>query len=893
MSQQQSQQWIKTTCPYCGTGCGVEAKVASNGTVEVRGDQAHPANSGLLCSKGSALGETVIKEGRLQSAYIKGHKESLDKALSYVASRLSQTLAEHGPESVAFYVSGQLLTEDYYVANKLIKGFIGSSNIDSNSRLCMSSAVAGHKRAFGEDIVPGSYEDLEHAELVTLVGSNLAWCHPIVYQRLKRAKQANPNLKVVVIDPRRTDSCDIADLHLPLNGGTDVALFNGLLAYLSEHGKLDAEYIGQFTEGFESAVASAVEDAGDLPALAKTCGVEPEALLRFFQLFADNQRCVTVFSQGVNQSSQGVDKVNAIINNHLATGKIGKLGASAFSITGQPNAMGGREVGALSNLLAGHLDYVPEHLAALSQFWKTDTLSQKPGHKAIDLFEKVGSGEIKAIWIMGTNPAVSLPESTKVREALLNCPLVVVSDCIAETDTTRYADVLLPAAGWGERDGTVTNSERMISRQRAFVKAEGDTKPDWYLLSQVAKKMGFAQAFDFQSSADIFSEHAALSGVLADDSKRKFNISGLSGKDQQAFDEIEPQRWPITADKKAANLSLFSDGRFSTASGKAQLIAVTNQTTQQPLSQAFPLVLNTGRVRDQWHTMTRTGLAPQLSSHASEPLLEVHPQDAANQGLCDGDVVSLTSQVGALKVRLSISEGQKPRHLFMPIHWNAQYSSDGLVSQVVDSSVDPISGQPESKHTPVKLSSWDYVSEAVLLTATPLTKQQCQDLPVDYWVKQGLGDGYLYRIADTSQAVELASKLKQFLLINSKLQSLDFADTEQQRYRSALVIEGELFSSFSVTAKGQLNASSWLESLLQQPMSDNIRRGVLAGTSPAPDLGKIVCSCHQVREQTIANVITEHACESADQVGSHCKAGTNCGSCVPEIKRMIKTVTVE
>ncbi len=886
------QQWIKTTCPYCGTGCGVEAKVASDGAVEVRGDASHPANRGLLCSKGSALGETVIKQGRLEHAYIKGHQESLDKALSYVASRFSQTIAEHGPESVAFYVSGQLLTEDYYVANKLIKGFIGCSNIDSNSRLCMSSAVAGHKRAFGEDIVPGSYEDLEHAQLVTLVGSNLAWCHPIVYQRLKRAKQANPNLKVVVIDPRRTDSCDIADLHLPLNGGTDVALFNGLLAYLSEHGKLDADYIAKFTEGFEAAVTSAVEDAGDLAALAKTCGLEPEALLRFFQLFANNERCVTVFSQGVNQSSQGVDKVNAIINNHLATGKLGKLGASAFSITGQPNAMGGREVGALSNLLAGHLDYKPEHLDALAGFWNTTNLSQKPGHKAVDLFDKVAKGEIKAIWIMGTNPAVSLPESSKIREALLSCPMVVVSDCIAETDTTRYADVLLPAAGWGERDGTVTNSERMLSRQRAFVEAQGDTKPDWYLLSQVAQKMGFAEAFSYTSSADIFSEHAALSGLLAESGERLFNISELSGKDQQAFDAIEPQRWPVTK-QGVDNRSLFSDGRFSTASGKAQLIAVTNQATQQTINDAFPLVLNTGRMRDQWHTMTRTGLAAQLSSHSSEPLLEVNPQDAANQGLCDNSIVSLSSKVGQLKVRIQVSEGQKAGHVFMPIHWTEQYSSDGLVSQVVDSSVDPLSGQPESKYTPVKLAVWEYASEAVLLTAKPLSKAQCQALPADYWVKQGLADGFLYRLADGSSPVELAAKLKGFLLSQTKLQSLDFADPIKQNFRSALVIEGELFSSFSVAAKGELNASSWLESLLQQPMSDNIRRGVLAGTSPAPDLGKIVCSCHQVREQTISDVISEHACESAEQVGTHCKAGTNCGSCVPEIKRMIKTVTIE
>ncbi|GGB15215.1 nitrate reductase [Agarivorans gilvus] len=884
MSQQ---QWIKTTCPYCGTGCGVEAKLNGNAKVEVRGDSSHPANLGLLCSKGAALGDTLSNEGRLRYALVKGHQEPLDKALSYVASRLSQTLGEHGPDSVAFYVSGQLLTEDYYVANKLIKGFLGSANIDSNSRLCMSSAVAGHKRAFGEDVVPGSYEDLEHAELVTLVGSNLAWCHPIVYQRLKRAKLANPKLKVVVIDPRRTDSCDIADLHLAVNGGTDVALFNGLFAYLSEHGKLDQRYLQQHTEGFEPALAAAKQDAAQLSQLAEQCGIEPEALLRFYQMFADTERCVSVFSQGVNQSAQGVDKVNAIINCHLATGKIGKLGASAFSITGQPNAMGGREVGALANLLAGHLDYQPEHLAALEAFWNSPNLARRPGVKAVDMFAKVASGEIKAIWIMGTNPAVSLPESAKVREALLACPLVVVSDCIAQTDTTRYADVLLPAAGWGERDGMVTNSERMLSRQRAFIAPQGDTKPDWYLLSQVAKKMGFAEAFAYQSSAEIFSEHAALSGLLADAKQRKFDISALSGLSKANYDALLPQRWPVNGQAQDTR-SLFSDGQFCTASGKAQLIAVNYQASASSCSGDYPLLLNTGRVRDHWHTMTRTGLAAKLSSHISEPMLEINPADAASYGLADGELVVVNSQQGELRVRLKLDSGQKRGHLFMPIHWSKQFSSDGVVSQLVNNIVDPISGQPESKYTAVNLRPWDYASEAVLLSASALSLSQCQALPAKYWVKQKLDDGFIYRLADKQSPQALAAALKAFLLQQGQWQSIDFADPIKQQYRSALVVAGELFASYMVTAKGEINSSAWLESLLQQPMSDNIRRGVLAGTSPAADLGKIVCSCHQVREQTIRDVIDQHDCSSAEQVGSYCKAGTNCGSCVPELKRMIK-----
>ncbi len=468
---------VRTTCAYCGVGCGIRAEVTGERRVTIRGDADHPANRGRLCSKGTHLGETVGLEGRLLHPQIGGRRVSWDKAIARVARGFAEAIAEHGPDSVAFYVSGQLLTEDYYVANKLMKGFIGSANIDTNSRLCMSSAVAAHNRAFGEDVVPCTYDDLDAADLVVLVGSNTAWCHPVVYQRIVAAREAR-GTRVVVIDPRQTETCTDADLHLPLRPGSDVALFNGLLAHCRKAGVLDRDYLARHVsapEGFWDGL-----DACGLSETAATCDLPERDLAHFFDLFAASPRAVTLFSQGINQSVRGTDQANAIINLHLATGRIGKLGAGPFSITGQPNAMGGREVGGLASTLAAHRDFSDENRAEVKRFWSAPAIAAKPGLKAVDLFRAVREGRIKALWVMATNPAVSLPDVAMVREALARCPLVVVSDCVAETDTTRYAHVKLPALGWGEKNGTVTNSDRTISRQRQFLPSPGEAMPDWW-----------------------------------------------------------------------------------------------------------------------------------------------------------------------------------------------------------------------------------------------------------------------------------------------------------------------------------------------------------------------------------------------------------------------------
>ena len=608
----------KTTCPYCGVGCGVNVEVqhkTQGVAVQVAGDTEHPANFGRLCIKGSNLADTLGLETRVLNPMLgrKNHRSvtTWDVAIEKIADQFQSCIDQYGPESVAFYVSGQLLTEDYYVVNKFVKGYLGTANIDTNSRLCMSSAVAAHKRSFGEDIVPASYEDFEHADMVVLVGSNTAWCHPVLYQRIMQAKSQNPDLFVVVVDPRFTSTCEQADLHLPILPGQDVALFKGLLQYLYQHGYADHQFVESYTEGLQ-ALLEANRTEQDFKAVVKRTGISAEKLQLFFDKFATTEKVVTLFSMGVNQSSQGVNKANSIINCHLLTGKIGKLGAAPFSMTGQPNAMGGREVGGLANMLAAHLDIDNStHQNLVQSFWNSPAIATKAGLKAVDLFQAVESGKIKAIWIMATNPVVSLPDADQVKRALEKCEFVVVSDICADTDTTAYADVLLPALGWGEKDGTVTNSERRISRQRAFLAPPKQAKADWWAIAEVAKKLGFS-GFDFNNACDIFNEHAALSAYqnasLAErgqvENFRYFNLKGLMNLSLEEYNELKPTQWPVWEKGQTTSVKqLFGQGEFSYASRKAKLIPTIAIDPVHAISEDYPLILNTGRIRDQWHTL--------------------------------------------------------------------------------------------------------------------------------------------------------------------------------------------------------------------------------------------------------------------------------------------------
>ncbi|MFA9217772.1 MAG: molybdopterin oxidoreductase family protein, partial [Sphingomonadaceae bacterium] len=715
MNLSQDHLAVRTTCAYCGVGCGVKATPQQDGTVAIAGDTLHPANAGKLCVKGSALGETVSLDGRLLYPQMREpgglRRVSWDTALDAVAEKWQAIIAEHGPDAVALYVSGQLLTEDYYVANKLMKGYVGSANIDTNSRLCMSSAVAAHKRAFGEDLVPVCYEDLELADMIVLVGSNTAWCHPILFQRIQRARELRPELKLVVIDPRRTATCELADLHLPVKPGTDVWLFNGLLCYLASIGAVDPDYVAAHTVGFDAALAAAAVDCSDPAAVARICRIELPVLLEFYESFAATGKVITAFSMGVNQSSAGTDKANAIINCHLIGGRIGKPGMGPFSITGQPNAMGGREVGGLANMLAAHMEIdQPVHRELLQTFWDAPRMADKQGLKAVDLFQAIEAGKVKAVWIIATNPLVSLPDADQARRALAKCELVVATDIVQNTDTNVWAHVLLPALGWGEKDGTVTNSERRISRQRAFLPAPGEALPDWKILSLFAQRMGYS-GFDYTSAHDVFDEHARLSGYRnsADAVPRAFDMSGLSGLTQHEYEDLEPIQWPVRRSAAGAlviEARLFADGRYAYADGKARFIVTVPRAPVNAVSGEYPLALNTGRVRDQWHTMTRTGRSAKLADHIAESFVDMHPQDALLHGVREGELARISTAWGAMVARVQHGGGIARGSVFVPIHWSGQTASDARVGALVNPVVDPVSGEPEFKHTPVRIEQF-------------------------------------------------------------------------------------------------------------------------------------------------------------------------------------------
>jgi assimilatory nitrate reductase catalytic subunit len=875
----------RTTCPYCGVGCGVIATRTLDGTVTVAGDPDHPANFGRLCSKGSALAETLSLDDRLLTPMIDGRETSWDKALDLVASKFTATIAEHGPNAVAFYVSGQLLTEDYYVANKLMKGFIGSANIDTNSRLCMASSVAGHKRAFGSDTVPGNYEDLEQADLVVLVGSNLAWCHPVLYQRLAAAREKR-STRIVVIDPRRTATCEIADQHLALNPGSDVALFNGLLRHLKVSGTINADYVSQFTSGLNGALA--VAELCTNPQVADVTGLSETDITSFYASFAATERVVTVYSQGVNQSSAGTDKVNAIINCHLATGRIGRPGVGPFSVTGQPNAMGGREVGGLANMLAAHMELTnPAHRAIVQDFWGSPTIADKPGLKAVDLFKGVADGRIKAVWIMATNPVDSMPDADAVRQALADCPFVVVSDVVRHTDTTAHAHVLLPATAWGEKNGTVTNSERRISRQRAFLDTPGDTRPDWWQLAEVAKRMGFSTGFDYEGPGAIFTEHARLSAA-GNSGTRDFDIGAFGQMTDADYATLRPVVWP-QPDTQHARDRFFADGRFFTPDGRARFVPTAFRPTATSVSAEFPLILNTGRVRDQWHTMTRTAKTARLSSHLAEPFLEISPVDAQRFGLAPARLARVTSPRGSVIVRTLVTERVSSGSVFASLHWTDQFASQARIDSLIADHVDPVSGQPELKFTPVSVTPLDAQWHGFAVMPS-IASDVTSDVSMPaYWAKARITGGWQMELAGTVPAADWTAFAAQLLQVKADGDLLAYHDNQQGQFRCAAFdsdrLVGAFFASREPVAVSRSFIISQLGAVFANPAS---RLQLLAGRAGQgqADAGPTVCACFSVgRNQILAAV--HGGCGSVETLGQKTSAGTNCGSCRPDLQALI------
>jgi assimilatory nitrate reductase catalytic subunit len=879
---------VKTTCPYCGVGCGVLARSEGGAHATIAGDPEHPANFGRLCSKGSALGETLGTESRLLHPMVDGQRVAWNTALDVVAQRFSEIVAAHGPDAVAFYVSGQLLTEDYYVANKLMKGFIGSANIDTNSRLCMASSVAGHRRAFGADVVPGCYEDLDEADQVILVGSNLAWCHPVLYQRLMKAR-AERGTRIVVIDPRRTATCSDIDLHLAIRPGTDVALFNGLLAEIVRRGAHQADFILAYTDDFESAAEVAMLSAPSIEAVAEACDVPIGDLQAFYDWFVTTERTVTVYSQGVNQSSAGTDKVNAIINAHLATGRIGRPGMGPFSVTGQPNAMGGREVGGLANQLAAHMSFDDvADVDRVARFWGASNIARTSGLKAVDMFRAVDEGRIQAIWIMATNPAVSLPDGNSVRRALAKCPFVVVSDCEASTDTTQFARVLLPAAAWGEKDGTVTNSERRISRQRPFLTSPGEARADWWMVTEVARRMGFAGAFPYESPADVFREHAALS-AFENAGTRAFDIGACADMSDDAYQAFEPFQWPWRRGGDQGCPRLFADGGFFTKNRRAAFVPTPPRLPSLGIGETYPLVLNTGRLRDQWHTMTRTGKSPGLASHSPEPFVDIHPADAARFALRDGGLARIATPWGSALLRVRLSDAQRPGELFMPMHWSDANAADAAVGRLANPATDPLSGQPELKHAPARIAAYLPQWQGYLISRNLAAPEH-----TSYWARLTVPGGHVVELAGDVLPDNMDGWARRLMATRHGDGIVAFADSARGIHRWARLSEGQLGACLFVapadSSAHALPPRAWLIDLLtRKALSQETRDSLLIGRTAfgAADAGPTVCACFGVGLRTLTAAIENEAAMTVEAIGRTLRAGTNCGSCLSELRELI------
>ena len=822
---------IRTTCAYCGVGCGIRAEVTGDRAVTIRGDETHPANFGKLCSKGTHLGETVGLEGRLLHPMIGDRQTRWDEALDLVAGKMRDCIAAHGPDSVALYVSGQLLTEDYYAANKLMKGFVGSANIDTNSRLCMASAVAAHTRAFGEDVVPVTYDDLDEADLILLVGSNTAWCHPVIWQRIEAAREAR-GTKIVVIDPRRTETAEQADLHAPVLPDGDVALFNALLAEMARRGLAEGE-LAEYDHG-----------------------IDPGTFDHLADLVAAHPRMVTVFSMGANQSVSGTDKGNAIINLHLATGRINAPGMGPFSMTGQPNAMGGREVGGLANILACHLGFSEGERADVAAFWNAPRLCEGPGLKAVDLFRAVHDGRVKFLWIMATNPAVSMPDAGFVREALARCETVVVSDVIGDTDTARFAHIRLPALAWGEKEGTVTNSERRISRQRALFAAPGEARADWAIVADVAQRLGFA-GFGWANTAAVFREYAAMTALSVKHGK-VLDLTDKAGISDAEYEAMAPFLW---------------GGRHPLMGREMRRVSVAPST--RPADPAYRLRLNTGRYRDQWHTMTRTGLSPTLSQHQREPLLEVHPHDATSAGIPDGGLAGVVTASGTSVFRVRVNDAQAVGQVFVPMHWSDAMASGGRVNLLPDQSVDPVSGQPGFKDNACRIEPVSSEWRAFLLRRDALQPQA-----LVWWSRSAVAGGWLHELAGDG-AVDADALLP----FGTRAEAVDMA--RGMRRLAVLDDGGVLIGALYVTRSGQLPPREWIAAQLGTAQAALPELLAARPSAPAQDRGPVVCVCHGIGAKQIMAAAGQGAGTVAE-IGSACGAGTNCGSCRPAIARMLR-----
>jgi assimilatory nitrate reductase catalytic subunit len=891
-------QITASTCCYCGVGCGVLIEHDGERILGVAGDSSHPANFGKLCSKGSTLHLTgdldargLYPQLRLGKALARSRTD-WDSALDHAATVFAETIREHGPDSVAFYISGQLLTEDYYAFNKLARALVGTHNIDSNSRLCMSSAVVGYKRSLGADAPPCSYSDIELSDCLLIAGSNMAYAHPVLFRRLEEAKARRPEMKVIVIDPRRTDTCELADLHLAILPGTDVALFHGILHILLWEGWIDRAYIDTYTEGFETLKALARDYTP--AAVAEICGIDREALQTCAQWIGRAPSFLSLWCMGLNQSTAGTAKNSALINLHLATGQIGKPGAGPFSLTGQPNAMGGRETGSLSNLLPGHREAGnAEHRAEVAAYWGIDALPETPGLSAIELFDAVHDGRIKALWIACTNPAQSLPDQNKVHEALAACSFVVVQEAFFTTETCHYADLLLPAASWGEKEGTVTNSERRVSHVRRAVPAPAEARPDWAITCDFARRLekllrpGLPSLFDFPSSEALFEEYKHLTA------QRDLDLSGLS---YALLDDQGPQQWPFPAGARQGTERLYADDRFPTASGRAQFLAEPYRAAKERREARYSLTLNTGRLRDQWHGMSRTGTAPQLFGHAPRPMLGLHTEELRRRRLQDGDLVRLRSRRGSLILPVQADDSVRPGQAWLPMHWGNRFLR-GLGTNVLTlSAFDPLSKQPELKHAGVEVDRvelpWQFFAlvEGQVQGHFEALRPLFEDFAYASLTPFGRERPALLISAACAMAPEAQLLVRIDHLLNlDQGPVLAYDDPRRTVGKRVRIESGRIVS---IRLAGETAASEWLTGLWHEGQTDaELRRWLLAPLSAPPGdvdatkAGRTLCNCLNISEKAICAGITRGL--DLDGLKQTLKCGTSCGSCVPEIKRLL------
>ena len=940
----------RSTCPYCGVGCGVIIESQGKQITGVRGDPDHPANFGRLCTKGSTLALTASAAVTMQTRLLQPMRRSergaapapvsWNSALNEASQRFADTIRTHGPDAVGFYISGQLLTEDYYVFNKLAKGLIGTNNVDTNSRLCMSSAVAGYKQTLGADAPPACYDDISHTQCLFITGSNTAWAHPILFRRIEDAKAANPALKIICCDPRRTDTADIADLHLAIQPGTDVALFNGMLHIMLAEGWTNSAYIAAHTNGFDALQTTVANYPPDV--VATTCGISTGDLLMASRLFATSSATLSLYCQGLNQSGSGTAKNAALINLHLATAQIGKKGAGPFSLTGQPNAMGGREVGGMANLLSGHRDLAnAQHRAEVAALWGIASVPEKPGKTAVEMFQAAADGEIKALWIACTNPAQSMPDQATVRRALERAEFVVVQEAFATTATCRYADLLLPATTWGEKTGTVTNSERRVSRVRPAVAAPGESRHDWAMVVDFSQRLevllGKAPSLFNYSLTDLTAGAQAIWNEHRESTRgRDLDITGMS----YAMLDAAPQQWPLREGNTIGQARLYEDGIFPTADGRARFVDTPYKPVAEPVEGRFPFALTTGRLRDQWHGMSRTGTLGRLFGHAPEPVVQISARDLAGKQLQDGDLVQVTSRRGSIVLPVQATPEVAPGQAFIAMHWGEEYlsglSSSGArltgINALTTPAFCPASKQPELKHTAVKIlkadmpwsmlaMSWLPEDRALaardtlkpLLTSFAFTScvPFSNNLPLSAsgQVESGAArSGLLLRVSGfdvPSDETLLAIEAVLGLDTGDALRYIDRKKAQRRTARLERTASGDAHLAGFMLA-GDTSAGAWIKNLLQQEIAaQTYGRLLLApGAQPPGGMakrGKLVCSCLGVTDTAIDGHLTTLA--NGDGVGGYLisdeqrfaslqdtlKCGTNCGSCIPELKRRLKS----